>query len=319
MSLDIIEKLSSEFKKYNILQIMSGASKKKIYRLINKDKSFIVTDFGLEKKEYENYLKIYNLLKDINISIPKIIEKNDNNLIVISDDLGDLRFDHIINKYPIKILLKCAVDSLIILNNSIKFNNKILLPQYNFNIFKNEIMELPNFYLPYIDLKNINIADEFISIWSEAFKNISFQFNCFAHKDYNINNLILLPLKKSHLKCGIIDFQNAFWGTDSWDLFSLLEDSRVLFTDEFNEFFIKYYYQKTDQCISLNEFNKQFHFLNSSRQTRLLGRWIKLSQELNQSWYLDFIPVTIKRLRKSIDYINNKKLTKFYNKYIFNL
>ena len=29
----------------------------------------------------------------------------------------------------------------------------------------------------------------------------------------------------------------SFWGERSWDLFSLLEDSRMLFTDQYNHLF----------------------------------------------------------------------------------
>ena len=131
-----------------------------------------------------------------------------------------------------------------------------------------------------------------------------------------MNNLILRPSEKGHLKCGVIDFQSAFWGESSWDLFSLLEDSRMLFTDEFNDYFIEYFYSLTSQNISLNDFKFKFHFLNCSRQTRLLGRWVKLSKELKKKWYLDFIPITKSRLKKSINLLNNKKLSEFYNKYI---
>ena len=56
------------------------------------------------------------------------------------------------------------------------------------------------------------------------------------HKDFNMNNLIFLPSRKGHLKCGVIDYQNSFWGESTWDLFSLLEDSRILFTDQYNKY-----------------------------------------------------------------------------------
>ena len=54
--------------------------------------------------------------------------------------------------------------------------------------------------------------------------------------------------------------------------------------------------------------------LSCSRQTRLLGRWVKLSKELNQSFYLDFIEVTKKRLLKGLEKINRKDLRSVYNK-----
>ena len=101
------------------------------------------------------------------------------------------------------------------------------------------------------------------------------------------------------------------------DLFSLLEDSRIFFTDEFNDHFIEHFFDKTEQNLSMKEFKMKYHFLNCSRQSRLLGRWVKLSNDLGEKWYLDFIPVTKKRLLKSINFLNNKSLNNFYHKYIF--
>jgi len=318
MMMNISNKLSNEFQKYSIEKIERGASKKFFYRLRHSNKKFILTDFSLDIEEYGNHLKIYSLLKNINISVPKIIEKYDNDLMIISEDFGDLRFDKILQKYPLGDLLHYAVDTLIVLKNSIQYDSEFSLPKYNFDMFKEEIFELPQYYFPHIKLYNKNLIDEFILIWSEAYRDIDFEFNSLIHKDFNMNNLILIPDNKDYLKCGVIDYQSAFWGESSWDLFSLLEDSRVLFTDKYNKYFIEYFISQTSQKSSIQDFLAKYYFLNASRQTRLLGRWIKLSKELNQDWYLNFIPVTMKRLKKSIKLFNNTKLTNFYNKYIFN-
>ena len=319
MSTKILKKLSIEFQKHNISKIESGASKKVLYRLSKNNKTFIVINFSPDKQEYDNYVKVYNLLKNINISLPSIIEKNDKELILITEDFGNLRFDKIIKKESIKDLLQYAVDTLVIIKNSIKFDNSSMLPKYNLNIFNKEIIELPKYYFPFINLNSMKeLENDFMFIWSESYKNMNFDFCNFVHKDFNFNNLILRPSEEGHLKCGLIDFQSAFWGESSWDLFSLLEDSRMLFTDEFNDYFIEYFYSLTNPNISLYDFKIKFHFLNCSRQTRLLGRWVKLSKDLKLKCYLDFIPVTQSRLKKSINFLNNKKLSKFYNQYILN-
>ena len=316
--MNILNKLNNDFKNYNFQKIESGASKKILYRLKKDDKSYILIDFNKVENEYDDHLKIYKILKDINISIPIIIEKFDNNFILITEDFGDLRFDKILNNYKLKDLISYAVDTLIILKNSLPLNNHLKLPKYNLNILKNEISELPNFYFPYIGLKNENLIDEFMYIWSQSYLNYSFSYDSFVHKDFNINNLILLPQQKDYLKCGVIDFQNSFLGESSWDLFSLLEDSRILFSDEFNEYFIKYFYSKINLGISFSNFKMKFYFLNCTRQSRLLGRWVKLSKDYNQNHYLNFIPVTLARLKKSINLLDDKNLITFYNKYIFN-
>ena len=316
MNINIYDKLPKEFKKYNINKIETGASKKVFYKIGNEKKSFIYIDFTLEKKDYFDHLKIYKLLSKVNVSIPEIIEKNDSNLTMLTEDFGNLRYDSILDKYPLKDLLIYAVDTLIVLKNSINFNNESNLLKYDFNTLKNEIIELPRFFFPYLKIENKDLEKEFIDIWSEAYHQIYFEFSSFIHKDFNINNLILLPEKNSHLKCGVIDYQSSFWGESSWDLFSLLEDSRILFDDQYNNYFIKYFYSKTKQTISLNEFKIRYNFLNCSRQTRLLGRWIKLNKEKNSELYLNFIYITKKRLRKSLNLLDNNNLTKFYNKYI---
>ena len=172
--------------------------------------------------------------------------------------------------------------------------------------------------MPYLHNNlNKNISEEYLLVWSEYFNKFDFNFSNFVHKDFNINNLIFLPSKKNHLKCGIIDFQSAFWGENCWDLFSLLEDSRIFFTDKFNDHFIEHFFVKTEQNLSMKEYKMKYHFLNCARQSRLLGRWVKLSKDFGEKWYLDFIPVTKKRLLKSINFLNNKSLKNFYYKYIF--
>jgi len=319
MNNNIYRKIPSNFHKYKVFQIDSGASQKIFYKLVSDNKkTFIIIDFNKDKKEYQNHIKIYNILKDINVSIPKIIEKNDENLLIITEDFGSLRYDKILDKYSIFDLLHYAVDTLVEIKRSTKYQKNYQLDQYNFTTFSKEIIELPDYYFPYIGLDKKNLKDEFLYIWTEAFKKINFNFDSFIHKDFNLNNLILIPSRKKHLKCGVIDFQSAFWGESSWDLFSLLEDSRILFSDKFNEEFIKHFFSNIYVNTSLSDFKLKFYFLNMSRQTRLLGRWIKLAKEKNKDLYLNFIPITKTRITKSINHINDNNLKNFYKKYIIN-
>jgi len=319
MYLNISKKISEDFKNFKIDKIESGASNKIFYKLWDEFNSYILVDFNCNPDEYNNYIKIYEILIKINISIPKIIHKYDHEFIIICENFGNLRFDNILKDYKLKDLLNYAVETLIVLNNSIEFNKTYNIPQYNYEEFKSEIMELPEYYFPYIKIENKDLIEEFLYVWQSAFNNIEFEFKNFIHKDFNINNLILLPTKKNHLKCGVIDFQSAFWGENSWDLFSLLEDSRKLFSDAHNEYFIKYFYSKTSNQAKFKEFINKYYFLSSSRHTRLLGRWVKLARDLDQKWYLDFINPTLHRLKKNINLSNNKNLINFYNKFIFNL
>ena len=318
MKFDLYDKISSRYKDYKFEKIKSEASKRTFYRLIKDSNSLVCLDSGNEKKEYNNFLKIHSYLSKVNVSIPNIYDNDDINNILILEDFGNLRFDKILKDYPLKKLLKYAVKTLIVLKNDIYYNNSYELSVYNYNVFKSEISEFLDFYYPYVHNKEIskNLIEEFYGCWQSYFDSINFNFINFVHKDFNINNLIYLPSRKDHLRCGILDFQGAFWGESCWDLFSLLEDSRIYFDDQFNDYFIKYYYKSTNQNIDIVDYKEKYYMLNCARQTRLLGRWIKLSKELNQSFYLGFIETTKRRLVKGIEKTNRKNLKLIYSKLI---
>jgi len=319
----MIEKQFNEilFKNYHdfkIIKIESGASKRKYFRLKKGCEKYILMDSSKEPKQFENFLKIHKILSKINISIPKIYEYNSLNKVILLEDFGNLRFDKILNNSKLKVLLKVAIDSLLEINNNIKNNKNYNLSSYSYKLFKKEISEFVDYFYPYYKKKNMSleIKEEFYYVWKKQFNLIEHDFTKFIHKDFNLNNLIYLPKQSKHKRCGIIDFQNSFWGDDSWDLFSLLEDSRILFSNKYNDAFIKYFYSKTNQKCSLSNFFTRYHFFNCSRQTRLLGRWIKLSKQKNSKFYLNFIKVTNKRLLISLNKPHLKNIKKLYCKLI---
>ena len=68
--------------------------------------------------------------------------------------------------------------------------------------------------------------------------------------------------------------------------------------------------------MSFNEFLVQYHFLNIARQSRIVGRWINLDKKNKNNHYSKYLGVTIKRLEKSLNNLQNEKLSKLYKKII---
>jgi aminoglycoside/choline kinase family phosphotransferase len=161
------------------------------------------------------------------------------------------------------------------------------------------------------------MTEEFFGIWSCEFKNLNFKWDSFVHKDFELSNLIYLPKRNNHLKCGIIDFQNAFIGFSGWDVFSLLENPRIYFEDKYNDELLEYFFNKTNQNIPFREFLNQYYFLNTARQTRIIGRWINLDKKNKKNNYSKYFEVTLKRLKKSLYNLKNENISKLYDKIIF--
>ena len=299
----------------DLYQIESGASHKKIYRYKNQNKGKVVVDFSYNHKDYLAFLEVNNFLSSINISVPKIFDADHTKSIIFMEDFGDIRYDKLINSIALKEILINAVNSLIEIQNTQKPIINNILKQYDFSAFKIEIAEFIDFYLPINNISN-DIADEFFNIWIQEFKNINFKFDSFVHKDFELINLMYLPKRNDHLKCGILDFQNACKGFSGWDLFSLLENPRIYFDDKYNDELLKYFFSKTKQNIPFNEFFIQYYFLNTARQTRIIGRWINLDKKNKNNYYSKYLNVTFKRLKKSLFKLQNKRLSKLYDKII---
>ena len=299
----------------DVYEIESGASHKKIYRFKNNNEGKIIVDFSYKYNDYLSFLEINNFLSMINISVPKIFDTDDTNCVIIMEDFGNIRYDKLINIIDPKEILTNAINSLIEIQNSQKPKVSKFLKKYDFSSFRLEIEEFAEFYL---SKKNINkdVVDEFFYIWKSEFENLNFNWDSFVHKDFELSNLMHLSQRDGHLKCGILDFQNAFIGFSGWDVFSLLENPRIYFEDKYNNELVEYYFNKTNQNLPFNEFLVQYYFLNTARQTRIIGRWINLDKKNKNNNYSKYLDVTIKRLEKSLYNLQNEKLSKLYEKII---
>ena len=299
----------------DLYQIESGSSQKKIYRFKNNKEKKIVVDFSYETKQFVSFLDVHKFLSNINISIPKIFETDINKKIIIMEDFGDNRFDKLINSIDPKEILIDAINSLIEIQNTQKPIVNKFLKKYDFSSFEIEIAEFADFYLPINNISK-DVVDEFFYVWKSEFNNFNFNWDSFVHKDFELSNLIYLPQRDGHLKCGIIDFQNAFIGFSGWDVFSLLENPRIYFAEKYNDELVEYFFDNTNQNLSFSEFLLQYYFLNTARQTRIIGRWINLDKKDNINDYSKYLDVTVQRLQKSLYNLKNEKLSKLYEKII---
>ena len=293
-------------------QVESDASQKKIYRYNNPNEKKILVDFSYNQSDYLSFLEVNNFLSNINISVPKIFDKDESSNVIIMEDFGDSRYDRLINSMEIKDILLDSINSLIEIQNTNQTITKHNLKKYNFSSFKKEIAEFADSYLPINNISK-DVADEFLFIWKSEFENLNFNWNSFVHKDFELQNLMHLPHRKGHLRCGILDFQNAFIGFSGWDVFSLLEYPRIYFENQYNDELIEYFYNKTYQNIPFKDFLLQYYFLNTARQSRIIGRWINLDKKNQNNNYSKYLDVTLKRLKKSLYHLQNKKISKLYD------
>ena len=305
---------------YKIEKISGDASFREFYRVQKNTKSSILV---LAKKDkYKNiftYCAINEILNKNKILAPKVINNFKQDNIIEISDLGKKSFCEFIknkkNKIPeykklIELILKIQK---IKLNNSYKFNNKIIrFEKHSLKNLHKESDLFFNWYLSYkIKKKKLaRIKTEIKKELNEIYKKLYFKNIYFVHRDFHVSNIIL-----SGKKLGLIDSQDAILGNPLYDLASLIDDVRVNLSKKNQDVLFRYYIQKSE-FLKKDQLNlkNDFDILSVQRNLKILGIFVRLLKRDGKSNYIKYLPRTWKllevRLKNSIFNVLKKVINK---------
>ena len=302
-------------KEINIKEIKGDASKRKYYRVVSNRKSYIVMDSGLEKRNFNNFLKYTKIFKENDVNTPALFDINIKKKIILIEDLGNnLIFNKVNNKNLNNIYENVILNILKIqkirnkninyysykkyLKESLLFNNWVLREFLNFNISKKDEKKI------YTSLTNL-------------INSINTKFNKLVHRDYHSKNIFF-----KNKKTIIIDYQDALYGSPIYDLVSILNDCYKdidiktkknllnLFNNGFND----------DNKIKLSsdELLYNFDMLSIQRHMKASGIFCRLSKKYNRHNYLQYLYRTFNYIEESSSKYGNLKIINFFAKEALN-
>ena len=281
---------------FHKLKKLSGdASFRSFFRKKNfKSSSVIVYCKKNKKSNLVVYDAINNILIKNNLIAPKLINKNYKKNYIEIEDFGNLTLQQLLrNKGADKF--KYYKKLILLLNKIQKIKTKKIqtflkksykIPNYSNQILFDETSLFLKWYLPkfFKVKKQTKLKKKMSKIFKNLLNNLIYKKKVFVHRDYHVSNIMIT--KKG---LGIIDSQDALFGSIAYDLASLIDDvryktSKNLKDKIFNEFI------KKNKLLDTKKFKNDFEILSVLRNLKIIGIFTRLSKRDRKHKYLKLIP-----------------------------
>ena len=269
----------------------SDASFRRYFRIKTPEGSFVVMDAPPDKENTETFIRVAELLAQINVNVPIIFQQNTVEGFLLLEDFGSQCFLDQLSLENATALYSSAFDALLLMQSQTSIEH-FDLPAYNEALLQRELGIFEEWFLH--ECLDTPIPAEIWASMSEVLINSALEqpLVC-VHRDYHSRNLMFL----SDDSPGIIDFQDAVIGPITYDLVSLLRDCYISWSPEFIEQWRNDYYQRLVGldliAVSPEQFKRWFDLMGLQRHLKAIGIFSRLHLRDGKSTYLNDIPRTL--------------------------
>ncbi|GAB4165658.1 MAG: phosphotransferase [Rickettsiaceae bacterium] len=285
--------ISSHFPQpYSFEPMVGDAGMRSYYRVKDNKTSFVVMDCPPDYAEVEIFANISKFLLERGFSAPQVFKQNLEQGFLLLEDFGNVS----IKKYletggksteKRKQIYCLIIDLLVSLQSKDRLST---LKEFDNEMLCKELEVFIDWYVPYAYKRKLKVheLEEFIKLWQSVLAQKVPMPRAMVLRDYHLENMMYLEQRSSVQKIGLLDFQDALWGSPIYDLVSVLEDAR--FDVPRNEALdlIDYFVIKTGlnkDAVLLN-----YHVLGAQRNCRILGVFARKAIRDGNDGYLKYIP-----------------------------
>lgn len=249
------------------LDPMTGdAGLRSYHRLISDGKSYIVMDCPPTYCDVRQFIDIAIYLKNKGFSAPEIIGQDASQGFLLLEDFGTLSVkDYLLGGLnqdgsERKQIYHLIIDLLVLLqaqeipSTIVELDNELLIL---------ELGVFVDWYIPYAYNRELSTHEfeEFIDIWQNVLAEQAPMPNTIVLRDYHVENIMYLKQRESVRQLGLLDFQDAVFGSPVYDLVSVLEDARLEISRDEALQYVGYFSQKKKMEIEL--LLRNYHILGA--------------------------------------------------------
>ena len=183
--------------------------------------------------------------------------------------------------------------------------NQYQLPTYNIDALLVEVELFLDWYIPANQQKKITQLEreKFLTIWRRILEPCVVGKNSWTLRDYHSPNLFWLAGREGIKRIGLIDIQDALWGNPAYDLCSLLQDARVLVSEQLELELFEFYIQfrkNRELRFDMTKFVASYAIYGAQRATKVLGVFVRLAERDGKSSYMRYLPQVRTYLRRNL-------------------
>ncbi|NHC03290.1 phosphotransferase [Acinetobacter sp. 187] len=274
---------------FEINFLAGDASFRRYARIKLNNKTYMLMDAPPEKEDCAPFVMIDEFFDQHGVRVPHIIAKNLEQGFLLLEDFGDVVLSTLLNEQTVDAHYSQSFKQLIQLQS---IDGSAQLPAYSYEKLISEMELLTDWLLPSLHIQPTCEQSALIKRTFAILANAAVaQPQVIVHRDFHSRNLMIIEGEQNQ---GVIDFQDAVIGADTYDLISITRDAYVQWNaDRVYAWFKQFYDLLPDtakQDRDFEQFKKDADLMAIQRHIKILGIFVRLFERDGKSGYLKDLP-----------------------------
>lgn len=288
---------------WSVLKTMGDCGNRVYFRLQTPHGTRIAVDSHADTKANANFLALANYYHQQGLFVPEILASDMEHGYLLMTDLGEHSHLTAVNADPGQLNQRYsnAIDAL--LQWQTIAPPPTPLTHFDARQLYSECKRTERWYIQQHLGVELSKAEKNLlaHTYQQLIRHATQQTQVVIHRDFHSDNLLCL----SDNQAGIIDFQDALIGPVSYDIVSLLRDSRIsLPPDKIQRYLISYHERAVSLDIPVpkdfNQFLQDFDWMGIQLHYKILGIFARMCHRDNKPEYLKHMPRILGYLNQAV-------------------
>ena len=304
--------------------LVGDASFRRYARIKLNNKTFMLMDAPPEKEDCVPFVTIDEFFDANGVRVPHIVAKDLENGLLLLEDFGNVMLSDLLNDATVDAYYEQSFKQLVQLQS---IQGQGHFAEYSYEKLISEMELLNDWMLPALKVIPTAAESTLIKRTFAILANAALaQPQVIVHRDFHSRNLMQIA---GETDLGVIDFQDAVIGADTYDLISITRDAYVQWNaDRVYRWFETFYNllpASAKEGRDFGQFKKDADMMAIQRHIKILGIFVRLFERDGKSGYLKDLPRVMwylleeskpyAELQLFMQFINERVLPAFEEKY----